>query len=78
MMDAFAEHPAETAIASVYAGVRGIPAIFPRQAAAGLLALRGDTGARGLLAQPPWPVMEIPLEGGELDIDRPEDLAGLR
>ncbi len=56
---------------------RGIPAIFPRQALRDLLALRGDKGARGLLAKPPWPVISIALDGGEIDIDRPEDLAQL-
>ena len=65
---------APTAIASTYDGTRGIPAIFPRQAIADLLALRGDKGARTLLAKPPWPVISIPLAGGEIDIDRPEDL----
>jgi CTP:molybdopterin cytidylyltransferase MocA len=70
----FAVQQGQTAIASVYAGARGIPAIFPREAIADLYALRGDTGARRLLAQPPWPVIEMPLEGGEMDIDRPEDL----
>lgn len=66
-----------TAIASTYGGTRGIPAIFPRQAFRDLLALRGDKGARVLLAKPPWPVISIPLDGGEIDIDRPEDLAQL-
>lgn len=66
---------AVTAIASSYGEIRGIPALFPRQAIPDLLALRGDKGARGLLAKPPWPVIAIPLVGGEVDIDRPEDLA---
>ncbi|MGA8742018.1 MAG: nucleotidyltransferase family protein [Terracidiphilus sp.] len=66
-----------TAIASTYEGTRGIPAIFPRQAFGNLLALRGDTGARVLLAQPPWHVISIPLDGGDIDIDRPEDLSQL-
>lgn len=74
MIDAFAAQSGVAAVASVYAGRRGIPAIFPRQAIADLCALRGDKGARGLLAQPPWHVLEIPLAGGEVDIDRPEDL----
>jgi molybdenum cofactor cytidylyltransferase len=65
---------APTAIASSYEGTRGIPAIFPRQAIADLLALRGDKGARTLLAKPPWPVISIQLAGGEIDIDSPEDL----
>jgi CTP:molybdopterin cytidylyltransferase MocA len=77
MIDAFGAESVETAIASTYAGARGIPAIFPRCAIGDLLALSGDKGARGLLARPRWPVIEIPLEGGEIDIDRPEDLAAL-
>ena len=68
---------APTAIVSTYGGTRGIPAIFPRQAIGNLLALRGDKGARALLARPPWPVISIPLAGGEIDIDSPEDLENL-
>lgn len=68
---------APTAIASTYAGIRGIPAIFPRQAIGDLLGLRGDKGARALLARPPWPLISIPFAGGDVDIDLPEDLAQL-
>ena len=68
---------APTAIASTYEEIRGIPAVFPRQAIPDLLSLRGDKGARALLAKPPWPVISIPLAGGEVDIDGPEDLAQL-
>ena len=75
MIDAFSRRP-ESAAASVYGGTRGIPAIFPETAFADLLALRGDKGARGLLSEG-RPVAEIALEGGEVDIDRPEDLARL-
>jgi molybdenum cofactor cytidylyltransferase len=77
MIGMFEGRPEPVLVASTYAGVRGIPAIFPRQADGALLALRGDTGARVLLHQPTWPVILFPLEGGELDIDRPEDLAEL-
>ena len=66
------------AIASVYAGKRGIPAIFSRDAFADLLALRGDRGARGLLSDPNRKVIEVALENGDLDIDLPSDLARLR
>lgn len=68
---------APTAIASTYAGIRGIPAIFPRQAIGDLLGLRGDTGARALLARPPWPLISVSFAGGDVDIDLPEDLAQL-
>ena len=77
MIEKFEGTAEPTLIASTYAGIRGTPAIFPREAERALLALRGDRGARGLLQQPTWPVISIPLEGGELDIDRPEDLAEL-
>jgi len=78
MIVAFEAHAAETAVASVYTGARGIPAIFPHDAIGGLCALEGDKGARGLLAEPLWQVVEIPLDGGEIDIDRPEDRDQLR
>jgi molybdenum cofactor cytidylyltransferase len=68
----------QNAVASVYANRRGTPAIFPRAALDSLRALHGDNGARSLLARPSWPVTEIPLHGGEVDIDVPEDLAQLR
>lgn len=77
MIETFTQHAA-SAIASTYASKRGIPAIFPRNAFVDLLALTGDQGARGLLSQPDRHVIEIPLAGGELDIDRPSDLIHLR
>jgi CTP:molybdopterin cytidylyltransferase MocA len=77
MIEQFDAQAGTVLIASIYAGVRGTPAIFPRAMFADLLALRGDRGARGLLTKASLPVVEIQLEGGELDIDRPEDLAEL-
>lgn len=77
MIETFRQHPA-SAIASTYAGKRGIPAIFPRNAFAHLLALAGDQGARRLLSQADREVIEVPLAGGELDIDSPADLIHLR
>ncbi|HEY2470290.1 MAG TPA: nucleotidyltransferase family protein [Terracidiphilus sp.] len=76
MLNVFWQSP-ETAVASVYAGGRGTPAIFPGAAFADLNALGGDKGARSLLTKAPWPVTGILLEGGEIDIDQPEDLAQL-
>jgi molybdenum cofactor cytidylyltransferase len=77
MIDTFRQSETSV-IASVYAGKRGIPAIFPRQGFSELLALSGDKGARGLLSEPGRKVIEIALDGGEVDIDRPEDLSQLR
>jgi molybdenum cofactor cytidylyltransferase len=65
-------------VASTYAGVRGIPAVFPREAFPDLLALRGDKGARSLLMRPPCPLITLPFEGGEVDIDQPDDLEQLQ
>ena len=71
-----AEHLRELArggdevVASGYAGRKGVPAYFPARVFPELLELRGDAGARGLLATAR--VVELP--GGELDIDTVEDL----
>ncbi|MGA8086345.1 MAG: nucleotidyltransferase family protein [Terracidiphilus sp.] len=77
MIEAFDAQRETPMIASIYAGVRGTPAIFPRAMFADLLGLRGDRGARGLLVNASLPVLEIQFEGGEVDIDRPSDLAEL-
>lgn len=59
-------------IASAYAGVTGVPALFPRASFEALKGLSGDQGARGLLHDPGVLALELP--GGELDFDRPGDL----
>lgn len=74
---AFAAQAEPCIVCSLYAGVRGVPALFPRIAVARLKSLTGDMGARRLLVNPPCPVIEIPFAGGEIDIDAPEDLAEL-
>ena len=74
MLDAFAAQPEPAIVASTYAGVLGIPAVFPHQAFAALLELRGDQGARALLIQTACPIIALPFPGGEIDIDLPADL----
>lgn len=69
---------ADTIVASTYAGVRGVPALFPWHARSQLMQLSGDVGARKLLADPLKQVIDVPFEQGELDIDVPEDLEHLR
>jgi molybdenum cofactor cytidylyltransferase len=59
--------------ASAYAGRRGVPAYFPASIFPKLMQLEGDAGARELLRD----ADTVPLPGGELDIDTPEDLAKL-
>jgi molybdenum cofactor cytidylyltransferase len=62
-------------VSSRYAGIAGIPAIFPKSRFSNLLALKGDAGARFLLRNPECPMIAVDFEGGEADIDTPEDLA---
>jgi molybdenum cofactor cytidylyltransferase len=77
LIEAFAAQTEPPIVASAYAGVVGIPAVFPRLVFPHLIALRGDQGARAILAQPPCPLIAVPFPGGEVDIDQPEDLAQL-
>lgn len=77
LVDTFVAQTTPSIVASSYSGVQGVPAIFPRAAFPDLCALRGDKGARSLLVRPPCPVIVLPFEGGELDIDLPSDLAQL-
>lgn len=55
---------------SSYAGRKGVPAFFPASSFGELRALRGDVGARELLRS----AAAVELEGGDLDVDTPEDL----
>lgn len=71
----FEAHQGKAIAASAYAGIQGIPAIFPRVAFPGLLALRGDRGARTLIAHATCAVIAVRFEGGKIDIDLPQDLA---
>jgi len=62
-------------VVSVYEGVRGIPAVWPRMDWTALRALHGDRGARSLLRgdEP-----AIALANGALDLDTPEDVSHWR
>ena len=77
LMETFVAAAEPSIIASAYADVLGIPAVFPRMAFPQLRALRGDKGARALLAEPTCPLIAVPFAGGEVDIDEPGDLAEL-
>ncbi|MGA9671355.1 MAG: nucleotidyltransferase family protein [Terracidiphilus sp.] len=77
LIESFTAQNEPSIVASVYAGIHGVPAVFPRFAFPHLLALSGDKGARALLKHPPCPLIVLPFEGGEVDIDRPGDLAEL-
>ena len=75
LAEAFSTAEGRVAVASEYAGVAGIPAIFPAARFGELRALRGDQGARGLPRDAG--VVRVPFLEGGVDVDTPEDLAGL-
>jgi molybdenum cofactor cytidylyltransferase len=77
MLETFEAQTAPVMVASAYAGVEGVPAIFPGESFAELRALRGDEGARSVLKRATWPVIALPFPGGEVDIDQPGDLGQL-
>lgn len=60
-------------IASGYAGTVGVPALFDRAVFAELAALPASAGARPVLQKDSTRVAVVPLPGGELDVDTPED-----
>lgn len=60
--------------ASFYAGVHGVPAVFPRAYFPRLRELHGDQGAGALLATAPH-VEAVTWPDGELDIDTAADWA---
>ena len=64
-----------TIVASEYAGVPGVPAVFPLSAFARLMELRGDVGARWLLMDEG--VIRVAFAGGFVDVDTVDDLSKL-
>lgn len=65
-------HP-DSAIASAYADVAGVPAIFPRSWFKELLAVEGDQGARTLLRRGRG-ILQMPAPELAADLDHPDDL----
>jgi molybdenum cofactor cytidylyltransferase len=55
----------------------GPPVIFPQNCFAELLQLQGDQGARQLLEKYSDRLQILRFDDAAIDIDRPEDLAGL-
>jgi molybdenum cofactor cytidylyltransferase len=78
LLEEFGTQAAPAIVASAYQDTVGIPAVFPREVFAKLRTLCGDKGARPLLMQPPCPLVTLPLDGGEIDIDLPADIARLK
>jgi molybdenum cofactor cytidylyltransferase len=65
-------------VASRYANTLGVPALFDRSCFEVLLALRGDSGAKSLIADRPDDVASVAFEEGAIDIDTPRDFQRLR
>lgn len=80
MIDAHALDPAAILRATASDGTAGHPVLFPRDLWADLLHLRGDQGARAVLAQYAGRVSHIALPGfnAVTDLDTPEDWARWR
>ncbi|QQL49577.1 nucleotidyltransferase family protein [Mucilaginibacter ginkgonis] len=60
-------------VATQYESVKGVPALFPERYFDKLTTLRGDQGARQLIADNGEDVIAIAFEGAALDIDTESD-----
>lgn len=61
-------------VATGYQGIAGAPAVFAPRFHADLLALRGDTGARGVIEAHRDETVVIPFAAAAVDIDSVNDL----
>jgi molybdenum cofactor cytidylyltransferase len=64
-------------VASAYAGMLGVPALFVRDCFAQLLSLGDEQGAKALLIRRPNDVAQVDFPAGAVDLDTPEDWARL-
>jgi molybdenum cofactor cytidylyltransferase len=69
-------HP-DHIVAAQYAGITGVPAVFPAWCFPELIELRGDQGAQFLFHRHTERTLRVPIPGAALDIDTPEDLLGI-
>jgi molybdenum cofactor cytidylyltransferase len=60
-------------VASQYDDTVGVPAFFHRVLFDDLLQVPDDSGAKKIISRYPHQVKSLKFEGGELDIDTPED-----
>ena len=60
-------------VASSYANTLGTPVLFTAKHFDDLIALKGQDGAKMLLAKYQDEVVSVPFKNGEIDIDTPED-----
>ena len=62
-------------VASSYGGALGVPTLVPAALFSELRALTGEGGCGDLLVRHAARVVPVPLPGGDLDVDTPEDWA---
>jgi molybdenum cofactor cytidylyltransferase len=60
-------------VACEYGETRGVPALFAKSLFPDLMSLRGHQGAKTIILRDASVVTTIPFEGGQVDIDTPED-----
>jgi molybdenum cofactor cytidylyltransferase len=73
LIETFHEHGSATVVRSVSRGVRGNPAILPRETYSALLLLTGDIGARSVIEKCRLPVIDVEIgDGAHLDVDTPD------
>jgi len=65
-------------VATGYAGIAGVPAVFSAAYFSDLLALQGDRGARAVIEAHRDAVTVVPFEGASIDIDTEEDVDKLQ
>lgn len=68
-----AQRSPQSIVAAEYAGVRGVPAIFPRNEFGALNGLAGDRGARALIEAAGSRAIGVAWPEGAVDIDTEED-----
>jgi CTP:molybdopterin cytidylyltransferase MocA len=73
LLDGFSACGGARIVACSYGGGLGVPAVFPRSRFAALAALRGDRGAKSLLAADP-DVVAVPFPAGARDVDTDAEL----
>ena len=77
LIAAFAAAPGDAIIVPTHKGRRGNPVLWPRAYFAEMLQLKGDAGAKRLMAAHAGDVREVDLGTGAIfaDVDTPEALA---
>src|SRR6266849_7369 len=78
-LDRLLATPPEGIVVPVMQGRRGHPVLFSRRFFESLTLLSGDAGAAAILRQNPTLVQEVEVDdsGIHIDMDRPEDMAGV-